>query len=180
MGQSDDHMQSICLPNSLEANLMPGSLTFALDTMVDASMTMSIFDRRFHNGGRASKVLVKVILLAYCRGITSSRQIEAACRDNIAFMALARGYVPDHRSITAFVLSTKDELCSLFRDVLLACGQMNLLANTPFADGSNTSTAAHKRSESEVAMKKRGQELETKISRLIREHLEADAEERNT
>ncbi|HXF84049.1 MAG TPA: transposase, partial [Anaerolineales bacterium] len=44
------------------------------------------------------KILLKVILLAYAKGLLSSRQIERACRENILFIALSYGYPPDHGS----------------------------------------------------------------------------------
>jgi len=65
------------------------------------------------------KILLKVLLLAYARGIISSRKIEQACRENITFMALACGQVPDPSTIAAFVASLKEELTSLFRAILL-------------------------------------------------------------
>ncbi|BCL62048.1 hypothetical protein DGMP_27410 [Desulfomarina profundi] len=34
------------------------------------------------------KILLKTILFAYSRGITSSRKIERACRENVVFMAM--------------------------------------------------------------------------------------------
>ena len=49
------------------------------------------------------KILLKVILLAYTRGIISSRKIEQACRENVTFMALACGQVPDHSTLAALM-----------------------------------------------------------------------------
>jgi transposase len=34
-------------------------------------------------------VLLKVVLLAYSRGLISSRAIERACRENVLFMAIS-------------------------------------------------------------------------------------------
>jgi transposase len=73
------------------------------------------------------KILLKVILLAYARGLISSRKIERACREPIPFMALACGQVPDHSTIAAFVASLKAEIASLFRDILLVCAEEDLL-----------------------------------------------------
>ena len=99
---------------------------------------MSIFAGKYHNDetGRAAydpKILLKVALLAYSRGLISSRKIEQACQENVVFMALACGQVPVHSTIAAFVSSMKDEILPLFRDVLLFCEEMNLLGSTMFA-----------------------------------------------
>jgi hypothetical protein len=39
---------------------------------------------------------LKVVLLAYFRGLISSRKIEPACRKNVVLIALACGQQPDH------------------------------------------------------------------------------------
>src|SRR5659263_643588 len=99
---------------------------------------MSVFAGKYRNDetGRAAydhKILLKVVLLAYSRGLVSSRKIEQVCRENVVFIALACGQQPDHSTIAAFVSSMKDAILLLFRDVLLVCEEMNLLGGTMFA-----------------------------------------------
>ena len=130
--KSYDYRQRVLLPVSLEDQLMSGTLEFAIHTLVDKRLDMSIFEGKYRNDetGRAAydpKILLKVVLLAYSRGLISSRKIEQACRENVVFMALACGQQPDHSTIAAFVSSLKDEILPLFRDVLLVCEEMNLL-----------------------------------------------------
>ena len=72
-------------------------------------------------------------MLAYSRGLISSRRIEQACRENVVFIALACGQQPDHSTLAAFVSSMKDEILPLFRDVLLVYQEMNQLGGTMFA-----------------------------------------------
>jgi transposase len=96
-------------------------------------------DKRFSNdetGRRAydPKLLLKVVLLGYSRGMISSRKIERACRENVVFMALTCGQHPDHSTIAAFVATMKEEeIQPLFREVLLVCDEMGLLGGTEFA-----------------------------------------------
>ena len=102
----------------LEDQLMPCTLEFAIHTLVEKSLDMSIFEGKYRNDetGRAAydpKTLLKVVLLAYSRGLISSRKIEQACRENVVFMALACGQHPDHSTIAAFVSSMKDETLPL-------------------------------------------------------------------
>jgi len=66
-------------------------------------------DSRYKNDdeGRPAydpRILLKVVLLAYTRGILGSRKIEQACRENITFMALSCGQCPDHSTIATFVI----------------------------------------------------------------------------
>ena len=114
-----DYRQRVLLPVSLEDQLMSGTLELAIHTLVDKRLNMSIFQSKYRNDetGRAAydpKILLKVVLLAYSRGLISSRRIEQTCRENVVFMALACGQQPDHSTIAAFVSAMKDEILPLF------------------------------------------------------------------
>ena len=146
-----DYSQSMLIPVFFEEQLMPGTLEFAIHTLVETRMDMSIFDDNYKNdetGRRAydPKILLKVVLFAYSRGLISSRKIERACRENVTFMALSGNQRPDHSTIAAFVASMKDEILPLFCDILLVCEQENLLGGTFFAlDGVKLPGNASKR-----------------------------------
>ena len=89
-----DYRQRVLLPVSLEDQLMPGTLEFAIHTLVEKRLDMSIFEGKYRNDetGRAAydpKILLKVVLLAYSRGLVSSRKIEQACRENVVFHRLS-------------------------------------------------------------------------------------------
>jgi hypothetical protein len=112
--KKEDRSQKLLIAASLEEQLMPGSLEFAIHTLVETRMDTSIFDDRYHNDetGRPAynpKMLLKVILFAYSRGLVHSRQIERACKENVTFMALSGMQFPDHSTIAGFVSSMKDE-----------------------------------------------------------------------
>ena len=75
-----DYSQSLLIPVFLQEQLMPGTLEFAIHTLVEERMDMSVFDGKYQNdetGRRAydPKILLQVVLLAYSRGLISSRQI---------------------------------------------------------------------------------------------------------
>jgi transposase len=176
-----DYRQRVLLPVSLEDQLMSGTLEFAIHTLVEKRLDMSIFEGKYCNDetGRAAydpKILLKVVLLAYSRGLISSRKIEQACRENVVFMALACGQQPDHSTIAAFVSSMKDEILPLFRDVLLVCEEMNLLGGTMFAlDGCKLPSNASKEwSGTFPELQKKKQKIETKVAQLLAEQMETD------
>ncbi|NIW11925.1 MAG: IS1182 family transposase, partial [Gammaproteobacteria bacterium] len=105
-----DYKQMVMLPISLEDQLSPGTLEFAIHTLVETRMDLSLFDEKYKNDetGRLAydpKILLKVVLFAYSRGLTGSRKIEQACKENVVFMALSCGQKPDHSTISAFVSS---------------------------------------------------------------------------
>ena len=133
-----NYSQTVLLPVSLSRQLMPGTLEFAIHTLVEDRMDMSRFDEKFKNdetGRRAydPKILLKAVLLAYSRGIIHSRKIEKACKENITFMALTCGQYPDHCTIAAFVATMREQIQPLFRDILLVCEEMGLLGGSEFS-----------------------------------------------
>jgi transposase len=171
-----DYRQRVLLPVSLEDQLMPGTLEFAIHTLVETRLDRPIFAGKYRNDatGRTAydpKILLKVVLLAYSRGLISSRKIEQACRENVVFIALACGQQPDHSAIAAFVSSLKDEILPLFRDVPLVCEEMNLLGGTMFAlDGCKLPSNASKEwSGTFSELHKKQQKLEAKVAQLLAE-----------
>jgi transposase len=117
---------------SLEDQLLPGTLEFAIHTLVETHLDTSGFEQKYRNDetGRTAydpKILLKIVLLGYARGLISPRKIEQACRGNVIFIALACGQQPDHSTIATFVSSMKDEILPLFRDVLLVCQSQAVL-----------------------------------------------------
>ena len=179
-----DYSQSLLIPVSLQEQLMPGTLEFAIHTLVEERMDLSVFDDKYQNdetGCRAydPKILLKVVVLAYSRGLISSRQIERACCENVTFMAMSCNQRPDHSTIAPFVSSMKDQIKPLFRDVLLVCEQEGLLGGTLFAvDGCKMpSNASREWSGKFSELQKRKEKIEHKIKVLVEDHIEKDKEE---
>ena len=120
----------------------------------------------------SSKVLLKVILLAYSRGIKGSRPIEKACRENVLFLAISGGHQPDHATIANFITSMKQQIMNTFVQVLMVCEEMNLLSGTHFSlDGLKLpSNASKDHSGTFKELKKK----RAKLKEMIREHKHID------
>ena len=176
-----DYSQRVMIPVSLEEQLVPGTLEFAIQTLVETRIDMSIFDRRYRNEemGRWAydpKILLKVVLLGYSWGLISSRQIERACRENVTFMALTCGEQPDHSTIAGFVSSMREEILPLFRDVLLVCEEEGLLGGTFFAlDGCKLPSHASKEWSGTLRdLRRKREKLERKVRELVEEQVRVD------
>jgi transposase len=176
-----DYSQKLFIPVSLEDQLMPGTLEFAIHTLVETRMDMSVFDENYKNDktGRSAydpKVLLKVVLLGYSRGLMSSRKIERACCENVIFMAISCNQRPDHSTLSSFVALMKDEISPLFTDILLVCEEEKLLGGTFFAlDGCKLPSNASKRWSGKISdIKKKREKIEQKVKRLLTEQIEAD------
>jgi transposase/IS5 family transposase len=180
-----NYSQTVMIPVSLEDQLMPGTIEFAIHTLVEERMNLSRFDERYGNdetGCKAydPKVLLKVVLLAYARGINTSRKIERACKENVVFMAMSCGQEPDHSTIAAFVSSLREEIKPLFRDVLLVCEEMGLLGGTEFSlDGCKLpSNASTRWSGTFATLQEKKEKIERRVAYLLEEQVEADKKER--
>jgi len=179
-----DYSQKVFIPVSLEDQLMPGTLEFAIHTLVENRLDLSVFEDRYRNDqtGRSAydpKILLKVVLLGYSRGLYSSRSIERACKENIIFMALTCHTCPDHSTIAAFVSSAKDEIPSLFTDVLLVCEEENLLGGTFFAlDGCKLPSNASMHMSGKMSdLAKKKDSLKEKVRQLVEQQITVDQSE---
>jgi transposase len=181
-----DYRQSLMIPVSLEEQLIPGTLEFAIDTLVETRMEMSVFDDNYQNDdvGRSAydpKILLKVVLLGYWRGLISSRAIERACCENVLFMAMSCNQRPDHSTIAAFVSSMKDQILALFCDILLVCEQENLLGGTFFAlDGLKLPSNASMQWSGKLSqIGKKKEKIERKVKQLLEQQITTDKESSN-
>jgi transposase len=91
--KSYDYAQAVMVAVSLEEQLEPGSLEYTIHYVVEERLDLSDFDQQRSNDqtgrpGYDPRVLLKVVLLGYARGKLSSRKLEAACKNNILFMAM--------------------------------------------------------------------------------------------
>lgn len=172
------------VPVCLEDQIVEGTLEFVIHHLLDNEIDLSIFDEKFNNddAGRPAydpKILLKIILLGYSRGILYSRGLERACRDNIIFMALACGQAPDHTTIARFVSCLHDYIAPLFRNVLMVCEKENLLGGTTFAiDGCKLPGNASKHWSGTVdELKHKAAKVDAKIQSLLKRHQQLDEQE---
>ncbi|PKI03253.1 transposase, partial [Glaciecola sp. 33A] len=106
--------------------LQAGTFEHAIHHLIDSTLDLSVFYPKYKNdkNGRPAydpAALLKIILFAYSKGITSSREIQWCCETNIIFKALSCDSVPHWTTIAAFVSGRKQEIESVFEQVLLIC-----------------------------------------------------------
>ncbi len=173
--------QVVLVPVSFQEQLEPGTLEHTIHELVEHHLDVSVFEGRYQNdrtGARAihPKLLLKVILLAYSRGMISSRHMERACHENILFIALSGGCHPDHSTLARFVSSMQKEIESLFTNILLVCDEMDLLGGTHFSlDGVKLPANASKEwSGTFKELKKKRNKLKAKLQQVIHEHIRQD------
>ena len=88
--------------------ILEGSFEYVLNEIVEEHLDLSVFEGRYRNDDTGCsaydpKVLLKVVLYGYYRGLTSSRRIADACRRNVVFMVLSAYSCPHFTTIASFV-----------------------------------------------------------------------------
>jgi Transposase and inactivated derivatives len=173
--------QGKLVPISFHKQIIPGSFEFALNDIVDNVLDLSVFEGRFCNDETGApaynpRILLKIILYAYSRGILHSRDIARCCTENVMFMALSADTQPHFTTIAHFVSSMHDEITPLFRNILLYCAEEKLISSDMFAiDGCKISSNCAKEWSGTIAdFEKRKEKIEYHVRFLLRKHKECD------
>jgi transposase len=125
-----DREQSFLMPPDVREWLPPRHLAwFVIDAV--AEMDLEAFYAAYRVDGRSRPpydpvMMVAVLLYACARGIRSSRVIERACEEDVAFRVLAAQQRPDHATIARFVERHQDAIAGLFGEVLTLCVRSGL------------------------------------------------------
>jgi transposase len=179
-----DYSQGKFIPIHFDKQIVPGRFEYTLHYLIDKEIDLSIFDSRYRNDETGAPaydpaILLKIILYAYSRGITSSRKIAQCCRENIIFMALAADTKPHFTTMADFISTLDQEIIHLFLEVLLICDEMGLIGKEMFAvDGCKLPSNASKEwSGAKRDLGKKKKRMEKAIRQIVRRHREVDARE---
>ena len=170
------------IPVSFHKQILPGTFEYTLSYLIDHELDLSVFDARYRNDETGAPafdpaVLLKIVIYAYSRGITSSRKIEQACRENIIFMALSADTQPHFTTIADFISTMDEQIVPLFRNVLMICDELKLIGGDMFAiDGCKLPGNASKSwSGTKWELKQKKKKLEKAARAMLNRHREDDA-----
>ncbi len=173
--------QSKLIPVVFSQQITPGTFEYAVTLLVDEHLDISIFDERYKNDdtGRPAydpAMLLRVILSAYARGFTSSRQIEQLCKENVVFIALSGDSQPHFTTIAKFVAQMGDVIQSLFTEVLMVCDARGLIGGDMFAiDGCKMPSDASKEWSGTIKeMTKKQKKINRAVRRMLQRHRDED------
>jgi transposase len=171
------------LPVDFDKQVQPGSFEYALCHLLDHELDLTPFHARYRNDVEGAPaydpaVLLKIILLAYSRGIVASRRIEAACRENVLFMAVSGDSQPNFTTLAAFVSELGDLARSIFAQVLTVCDRQGLIGREMFAiDGVKLpSNASKARSGTRADFQRQLAKMESAAGAMLNRHRQADAD----
>ena len=121
------------------------------------------------------KVMTKILVFAYSKGVRSSRKIEELVESDVRYMWLAGGLKPDFHTIARFRKEKFELLCQLFADSVRLCKSLGLVnLNIVAVDG--TKIAADASRKSLYDSKRVDKELE-EVKRILSEAEEVDKSE---
>jgi transposase len=181
-----DYSQGKFIPVHFDKQILPGTFEYTLHYLIDNEIDLSIFDARYENDNTGAPaydpaILLKIILYAYSRGITSSRKIARCCEENIVFMALSADTRPHFTTIADFISSADQEIIRLFLQVLLTCDEMGLIGKEMFAvDGCKMPSNASKEwSGTKEELQHKKDKMEQAIKQILTRHREMDVKEKD-
>jgi transposase len=125
------------------------------------------------------KMMVCLLLYAYCMGVFSSRKIAQACERNLAFIAIVGQDRPDFRTISDFRKLHLAAFCDVFVQVLRIAGESGLvkLGNVSTDGTKLQGNASRHKAMSYGYMKKEVERLREEIEALVTQASQQDAED---
>jgi transposase len=122
----------LLMPPSLGEWLPEDHLVWTVLGAVD-EMDLRRFEDGYRLGGAGRPaydpaMMVAVLLYAYARGNRSSRGIERACWEDVAYKVITSMRTPDHSTIAEFRRQHEAEIAELFDDVLGLCREAGLVS----------------------------------------------------
>ena len=147
----------------------------------DLSKIYGCYGRRDGRGKAAYHpvMMVRLLLYGYCVGVMSSRRMERASFDDLAFRYLCADQHPDHDTIASFRQQHLPVLAELFTQVLQLCNKAGLVKLGHVAiDGSKRQANASKhKAMSYDRMEEKEKQLKTEVEKLLAQAAESDAAE---
>lgn len=168
-----DRGQVMLLPPSLTDWLPEDHLVWTVLGAVEQMNLDEFYGAYRANGqGRAAydpAMMVALLLYSYSVGLRSSRQVERACRGDVAFKVITAMQVPDHSTIAEFRRRHEAAIGELFVSVLGLCGEAGLVQVGEIAvDGTRMRASASR---------DRNRGYESIVIEILREAERVDREE---
>ena len=172
-----DPDQGLLLPPSLDDWLPAEHLARFIADLVDEHLDLSRIHVVYTEGRGGPpydpRLMVRILLYGYTTGVRSSRRLEAACVDVVAFRWLAAGVAPDYRAIARFRKRHLSALGHLFVQALALCQAAGMVSLGQVAlDGTKVrANASRRKAMSYARMSEKEKVLADEVSALL-----ADAE----
>ena len=164
--------QMALMPVSYEEMIPPEHLVRVINKAVDKINLQPLLDQ-YAGGGTSSyhpRMMLKVLVYAYCKKLYTSRKIAEALRENIHFMWISGGNRPDFRTLNDFRVNRMgpviaEVFCTVI-EYLIEGGYVKL--ENYFADGTKIEADGNKH---KVVWAKRKDRYQNRVKEQIKELL---------
>jgi transposase len=173
-----DRLTGFLMPPSVDEWLPQRHLARFVVEVVDG-LDLTAMRKSYRGTGSASyhpAVLLGLLVYGYATGVFSSRKLERATYDSVAFRFIAANDHPDHDTIAAFRRRFLKEIEALFVQVLLLAREMGVLKmGTVALDGTkiHANASRHSALSYEHACKIEAQ-LKAEVAELLKKAEAAD------
>lgn len=166
------------MPPSYDEKIPAGHLVRLVNEAIDA-LDLAVLEEQYVGGGTSSyhpKMMLKVLVYAYCKKIYTSRKIAEALEENIHFMWLSGEQTPDFRTLNDFrgrrMKNVIEDVFSAVVEQLVLKGYVKL--ENYFLDGSKIEADANKH---KVVWEKRRKRYVGNVKAKIKELLQVIEDE---
>lgn len=124
-----DRNTTMLMPQNIQDWLPENHIArFVVDVIED--LDVSELEKKYSTRGAKAypiKMMLSLIFYAYINGIFSSRKIEAATYDSVAFRFVAGNFHPDHDTIASFRQNFSSMFDRIFKQILLIAAEAGFL-----------------------------------------------------
>ena len=148
---------------------------YLLDVVERLDLAAFYGEYRADGSGRPAhdpRMMVALLLYAYCVGERSSRRIERRCVEDVAFRVIAANRAPDHTTVSRFRRRHAERLAELFVQLLALCAKAGMVrVGTVAVDGSKLAANAG------ISANRTYEKIREEVGRMLAEADAVDAAE---
>lgn len=180
---SANREQQILMPYDLGDWLPEDHLSRFVVDIVDKLNFKNVYSKYNPSGSKAydPRLLLSLIFYGYSTGVFSSRKIETATYDSVAFRFIAGNHHPDHDTIATFRKRFLPEIKTWFKEILLIGKELGIVKlGNIYIDGTKVqANASRHKAMSYEYMQKLEKQLEEEIEKLLELALAKDESEKD-
>ena len=176
--------QITLFPQSIDEYIGEEHPVRAYDTFIEVlnpyEIDLEIEPHKVGNSAYEPKAMLKLVVYGYSYGIKSSRKLERAVHENVAFIWLMGGLKPDHKTIAEFRKNNKKALKLVLRQCARMCMKLGLVeGNILFIDGTKIrANASRGKNYTKEQYEGKLKNIDIRIEKLLEECDRIDEEEK--
>ena len=182
--KTPDRTQISMMPPSIEEWLPETHLARFIVEIIDQLDLKTLYDSYGLKGSTAydPKMLLCLLFYGYSTGVFSSRKIENASYDSVAFRFIAGNMHPDHDTIAHFRKRFLSEIERCFVKILVIANEMGLIKlGNVYIDGTKVQANASKhKAMTHKRILKLEKQLKKEVKQLLKQAENTDEKEKNS